>query len=299
MNLLEAHRDDAGQTSPTVSAADDRLISELDVAASVFATARPRLFAIALRVLEDVGEAEDVVQEAWLRWERADRSVVISPPAFLAMTTTRLAINVTQSARRRRETSAGPSFPETVDRSVSPETAAERHEAVDVAVRLLLEKLTPAERAAYLLRKAFDYPYRRISEILHLGADHTRQLVRRAHEHLATERRHPVNTTAHQRLVQTFLAAAQTGNLAELEALLAADVARYRSDDGDWRMRSTISSCHHRTADRSHRRRIPTEPMRAERAGAQTPAVSAGLRPALGSPVAFAASSGSRRAPSA
>ncbi|MGI5290059.1 sigma factor [Nonomuraea polychroma] len=265
----------------------------MDAAASVFVNAQPRLFAIALRVLEDVGEAEDVVQEAWLRWERTDRSVVISPPAFLALTTTRLAINVAQSARRRRETSAGPWLPDMADHSVSPETAAERHVAVDVAIRLMLEKLTPAERATYLLRKAFDYPYRRISEILHLGADHTRQLVRRAHEHLAAERRQPVNTTAHRRLVRTFLAAAETGDLAELEELLAADVSA-RSDDGDSRVKPA-SSCHLRAADRSHRRRISTEPMIAERAGAPTPGISAGLRPALGSP----AEPGSRRVSSA
>ncbi|NUP67226.1 MAG: RNA polymerase subunit sigma-24 [Nonomuraea sp.] len=206
MNVLESCRDDA----------------------SVFAAARPRLFGIALRVLDDVGEAEDVVQETWLRWERADRSDVVSPPAFLALTTTRLAINVTQSARRRRETSAGPWLPETVDRGVSPETSAERQEAVDGAIRLLLERLTPAERAAYLLRKAFDYPYRRISEILQLGADHARQLVRRAHEHLAAGRRRPVSSVAHRRLVRTFLAAARTGDLAELEDVLAADVVRHR-----------------------------------------------------------------------
>ncbi|QFY14215.1 RNA polymerase subunit sigma-24 [Nonomuraea phyllanthi] len=224
MNVLEPYGDHTTPTSPT----DDRSAGELD-AASVFVTTRPRLFSIALRVLEDVGEAEDVVQEAWLRWARADRSDVLSPPAFLALTTTRLAINVTQSARRRRETSAGPWLPETVDRAIGPETAAEQHDAVDAAVRLLLERLTPAERAAYMLRKAFDYPYRRISEILHLGTDHTRQLVRRAHERLATERRRPVDTAAHRRLVRTFLVAAETGDLAELEELLAADVARSAS----------------------------------------------------------------------
>ncbi|SNT55783.1 RNA polymerase sigma-70 factor, ECF subfamily [Streptosporangium subroseum] len=262
-NLLESPGDDAARTGPEVSAADDRLIGELDAAASVFVTTRPRLFAIARRVLDDVGEAEDVVQETWLRWERTDRSIVVSPPAFLAMTTTRLALNVTQSARRRRETSVGPWLPETVDHNGSPETAAERHDAVDVAVRLLLEKLSPAERAAYLLRKAFDYPYRRISEVLHLGADHTRQLVRRAHEHIATGRRRPVNTVAHRRLVQTFLAAAQTGDLAELEELLAADVSA-RSGDGDSRPISA-SNLRHRAADRSRRRRISTEPMRAGR----------------------------------
>ncbi|MFB9207114.1 sigma factor-like helix-turn-helix DNA-binding protein [Nonomuraea spiralis] len=171
-----------------------------------------------------MGEAEDVVQEAWLRWERADRSAVLSPPAFLALTTTRLAVNVTKSARRRRETSSGPWLPESVDHGVSPETAAERHEAADLAIRLLLEKLTPAERATYLLRKAFDYPYRRISEVLHLSADHARQLVLRAHVHLDAERRRPVNVAAHRCLVRTFIAAAQSGDLAELEELLAADV---------------------------------------------------------------------------
>lgn len=192
----------------------------------VFVTTRPRLFAIAYRHLQDVGEAEDVVQEAWLRWERADRSVVVHPPAFLATTTVRLAINVTQSARRRRETSVGAWIPETVDEGAGPETLAERHEAVDVAIRVLLERLTPGERAAYLLRMAFDYPYGRISEVLHLKVDHVRQLVRRARQRIGTGRSLPVNTGAHRRLVRTFLAAAQTGDLTELEDLLASDVAR-------------------------------------------------------------------------
>lgn len=193
---------------------------------SDFTRVAPRLFAIGLRVLNDVGDAEDVVQETWLRWARADRSVVVSPPAFLAQTTTRLAINVTRSARRRQETFAGPSMPEPSDRTVGPEALAERQDAVDAAIRLLLERLTPAERAVYLLRNAFEYPFRRIAEILHLGEDHTRQLLRRAGSHLATERHRPVSVTAHRQLVRTFLTAAQTGNLAELERLLAADVAR-------------------------------------------------------------------------
>src|SRR4051794_11900148 len=149
MTLLESHANDAARTGPTASAAADRSVSGLPAAASVFVTARPQLFGIALRVLGDVGEAEDVVQEAWLRWERADRSAVISPRAFLAMTTLRLAINVAQSARRRRETSAA-WLPETVDRSVGLQAEVERHEEVDGAIRLLLTKLTPAERAAYL-----------------------------------------------------------------------------------------------------------------------------------------------------
>ncbi|GAA4906788.1 RNA polymerase sigma-70 factor (ECF subfamily) [Nonomuraea thailandensis] len=219
MNLLESYGDQAGQI-------DDRSIAGWDGAAATFVSAAPRLYAIGLRVLQDVGEAEDVVQETWLRWSRANRSIVVSPAAFLALTTTRLAINVTQSARKRRETSAGPWLPETPDQSVGPETAAERHEAIDGAIRLLLERLTPAERAVYLLRIAFDYPYRQIGEVLRLTEDHTRQLLRRARQHLANGRVHPVSAPAHQRLVRTFLAAAQTGGLADLEELLAADVAR-------------------------------------------------------------------------
>ncbi len=204
-------------------------IGEMDSAAPVFVTARPRLFSIAFRILGDAGEAEDVVQDAWLRWERADRSIVVSPHAFLAMTTIRLALNVAQSARRRREAPAGPWLPETVDRGVGPQGAVERREEVDAAVRLLLATLTPAERAAYVLRKAFDYPYRRISQLLHLEADHTRQLVRRAGERIAAGHRRPVDTAAHRRLVRAFLAAAQTGDLAGLEELLAADVVRQAS----------------------------------------------------------------------
>ncbi|MEV0623877.1 sigma-70 family RNA polymerase sigma factor [Nonomuraea sp. NPDC050404] len=197
---------------------------------SAFVTVRPRLFAIAYRYLQDVGEAEDVVQETWLRWDRADRSVVANPPAFLATTATRLAINVARSAWRRRETSVGPVLLEELGHGgAGLETAAERYEAVDLTVRLLLEKLSPAERAAYLLRKAFDYPYQRISELLGLGVVHTRQLVRRAHTRLAEDRCRPVDTITHQRLVRAFLIAAHTGELDGLEKLLVAGLPLRRS----------------------------------------------------------------------
>jgi len=186
-----------------------------------FVAAQPRLLAIAVRVLGDVGEAQEVVQEAWLRWQRSDRAAVINPPAFLATTTTRLAINVAQSARKRRETVAGPWLPEVVDGGADPAAAAEQHDALDGAVRLMLTKMTPAERAAYLLRKAFDYPYRRISAVLGVSVDSARQLVRRAHERLGSERRQPIDPAVHRRLVRTVHAAARTGDLAELERLLA------------------------------------------------------------------------------
>lgn len=195
----------------------------------IFAAARPRIFAVALRVLGDTGDAEDVVQEAWLRWDRADRSRVLSPPAFLTVTATRLAINVAVSARRRHETPAGPWLPEPADPGAGPESAAERHEAVDAAIRLMLERLTPAERGTYLLRRAFDYPYRTIAAVLHLHTDHARQLVRRAHDGLTGERRRPVEAATHRRLVRVFRAAAQSGEFGELEELLAADLVRART----------------------------------------------------------------------
>src|SRR5690606_12705889 len=130
--------------------------------ASTFGACRPRLTSIAFRVLGDAGEAEDIVQETWIRWQTCDRSTVRNAPAFLATTTTRLALNAAQSARARRETHMGPWVPEPVDIAADPVAAMERAEAVELAVRLILETLTPTERAAYVLREAFDYPYERI-----------------------------------------------------------------------------------------------------------------------------------------
>jgi DNA-directed RNA polymerase specialized sigma24 family protein len=113
-------------------------------------------------MLSSASEAEDLVQDVWLRWQTTDRSVVENPAAFLATTTTRLAINALQSARVRRETYIGPWLPEPVDTSADPYLGAERGEALEFAALLLMEKLAPSERAAYVLREAFDYPYGQI-----------------------------------------------------------------------------------------------------------------------------------------
>src|SRR5258706_50248 len=152
---------------------------------SIFVSARPRLFGIAYRMLGSAFEAEDIVQDVWLRWQRTDRSVVRDAPAFLATTTTRLAINLAQPARSRRETYVGTWLPEPVDTSADPGLGAERAEALELAVLVLLEKLSPAERAAYVLREAFDYSYQQIAEILQLAEASTRQLVTRARKHIA------------------------------------------------------------------------------------------------------------------
>lgn len=200
-------------------------------AAAVFTSVRPRLFGIAYRMLGSATDAEDLVQDVWLRWQTYDRASVHNPAAFLATTTTRLAINVLQSARVRRETYLGPWLPEPVDTSADPYLGAERDEALGFAVLLLLERLTPNERAAYVLREAFDYPYRQVADILQLSEPAVRQLVSRARKHVATERHTPVTGAEQRKLLTTFVAAARSGDLAELEKLLAADVVSY-SDGG-------------------------------------------------------------------
>jgi RNA polymerase sigma-70 factor (TIGR02957 family) len=211
----------------------------LEQAIEQFEAVRPRLFGIGYRMLGSVSEAEDIVQDTWLRWQATDRSVVENPPAFLATITTRLSMNLAQSAHARHETYIGPWLPDPIDTSANPELGAERGEALEYAVLLLLEKLTPAERAAYVLREAFDYPYPLIAEIVQSSEPATRKLVSRARKHLATERRRPAPAPEHRRLLSAFLTAAQSGDVAGLEKLFAADVVSY-SDGGGVKLAARI-----------------------------------------------------------
>ena len=189
-----------------------------------FQTVRPRLFGIAYQVLGSAAEADEVVQDTWIRWQGTDRTKVRDPAAFLATITTRLAINVRQSARARRETYIGTWLPEPVDGAADPALDAEQREALDFAVLKLLERLSPIERAAYVLREAFDYPYRQVSQVLALSEANARQLVTRARLHLSGERCRQVSSAERQRFLRAFVSAAQTGDLATLERLLTADV---------------------------------------------------------------------------
>ncbi|MFE7927374.1 sigma-70 family RNA polymerase sigma factor [Streptomyces sp. NPDC057456] len=208
------------------------MAGDLEEAVSVFVQHRRRLFGIAYRVLGSAVEAEDVVQEVWLRWQKTDRSAVVSPVAFLSSATTRLAINVAQSARARRETYIGPWLPEPVDTSSDPEVGAQRAEALEMALLLVLEKLSPTERAAYVLREAFDYAYPEIAEILRLSLVNVRKIVSRARKHLSDEQRESVDTAEHTRLLNAFVSAARTGNVASLEALLAPDAVSLSDGNG-------------------------------------------------------------------
>ena len=196
-----------------------------------FMAVRPRLFGIAYRMLGSATEAEDIIQDVWIRWQDVDRSTVTSPDAYLATATTRASINAATTARARRETYIGPWLPEPVDTSNDPALGAERGEALEFAVLLLLEKLSPVERAAYVLREAFDYPYPVIAEIVQLGQPAVRQLVSRARKHLTAERRAPVSSEQQRRLLEAFLEAAQAGDMEALEKLFAEDVVS-TSDGG-------------------------------------------------------------------
>lgn len=202
-------------------------MGEYDNGLSVFADVRPRLFGLAYRMLGSAAEADDIVQDVWLRWQSTDRSVVENPRAFLATTTTRLCINLARSAHTRRETYVDTCLPEPVDTSSDPALGAERSDALRLAVLVLLEKLSPTERAAYILHEAFDYSYRQIAGILRMQEANTRQLVSRARKHIADGRRSPVSTKQQRRLLDVFVAAAQKGEMAALEGLLAQDVVSY------------------------------------------------------------------------
>ncbi|MPY31259.1 RNA polymerase sigma-70 factor [Streptomyces adustus] len=208
---------------------DSRSLQEAEEA---FRDARGSMFGIAYRMLGSAGDAEDIIQEAWIRWQTYDRSKVENPKTFLTTTVTRLAINVLKSARVRRETYVGPWLPEPVDTRSDPALGAVNREALEIAVLMLLEKLTPTERAAYVLREAFDYPYQQIAEIIDQTPANTRQLVSRARKHLAAEKRSSVESAEHQRLLTAFVAAAQAGNVAALEELFAADVVSYADGGG-------------------------------------------------------------------
>jgi RNA polymerase sigma-70 factor (ECF subfamily) len=158
--------------------------------------------------------------------------VVHDPPAFLATATTRLAITFAQSARSRRETYIGPWLPEPIDTEGDPRLGAERAEALEFAVLLLLEKLSPTERAAYVLREAFDYSYDQIAHTIRSTETNARQLVTRARKHISDGRRKTVSASEQRRLLNAFVVASQKGDLPALEKLFASDVVSYADGGG-------------------------------------------------------------------
>lgn len=172
-------------------------------------------------MLGRVVEADDIVQDVWLRWQSTNRKAVENPPAFLATTTTRLCINAAQSAKSRHETYIGTWLPEPVDTGGDPLLGAERDQALKLAMLVLLEKLSPTERAVYILREAFDYSYGQIADILQMEEANTRQLFSRACKHIAGGRRTTVSLGDQRRLMEAFIGAAQKGDMAGLKSLFA------------------------------------------------------------------------------
>ena len=197
---------------------------------SVFLSVRSRLFAIAQRILGSAAEAEEIVQDVWIRWQMTDRSLVRDAGAFLSTTATRLAINVMQSAHSRREISA-PTFFDPADPSQNPATETERVERLDSAISLLMERLSPRERAAYILREAFGCPYRDIAFALRLEVANTRQLVTRARQRIARGHSAPAAPFEQRRLLEAFIVAARNDDITHLKRLLTSEpVPRQASD---------------------------------------------------------------------
>ncbi len=192
---------------------------------------RPLMLSIAYRMVGSYSEAEDLVQEAFLRLHEAGD--VESTKAWLTTVTTRLAIDHLRSARVRREQYPGNWLPEPVAADPAPEAAAERAESLSFAVLVLLESLTPVERAVFVLREAFDYGYDEIAEIVGKSEANCRQLATRARRHV-DERRSRFEPSREQRdeLVRRFVAALQEGETGALVELLAADVEFYGDGGG-------------------------------------------------------------------
>jgi RNA polymerase sigma-70 factor, ECF subfamily len=203
----------------------------------VYEGLRPLLFSIAYRMVGSVAEAEDLVQEAFVRFHQHGDDVD-DPKAFLTTVVTRLAIDHLRSARVRREAYVGPWLPEPLlaDDSADPAAHAEMADSLSLAFLVLLEQLSPLERAAFLLREVFGYPYAQVAETLDRSQDSCRQLVARARRHLDAERpRYEVDAARHEELTDRFLEACLTGDVDGLAELLAADVVLVTDGGGQGR----------------------------------------------------------------
>ncbi len=202
--------------------------------ASEFESHRRRLMGLAYRMLGSVAEAEDVVQDAWMRWHDADRAAVREPAAFLHRVCVRLCLDRLKSARARRETYVGPWLPEPVLDPAALDVG-ERAADISFALMLALERLSPLERAAFLLHDVFDLDFAEIAVAIGRNVTACRQLAARARAHVRAARpRFPVSAQQGEAVLGAFLRAVQSGDAAGLGRLLAAD-AVLRSDGGGQR----------------------------------------------------------------
>ncbi|MEM5405041.1 MULTISPECIES: RNA polymerase sigma-70 factor [Paraburkholderia] len=198
----------------------------MDDDACVFNGLRPRLQKIAYRMLGSVAEAEDIVQDVWLRWHAADRATIENGEAWLVAVTTRMSIDRLRAAKVQREYYTGIWLPEPemTDSPTTPEQARERADEVSVAFLLLLERLTPEARAAFLLREVFDADYAEVAQAIGKSEAACRQLVSRAKAQLRDERpRYAVSRETHRRLLEGFAQAIECGDFHSINALLSED----------------------------------------------------------------------------
>jgi RNA polymerase sigma-70 factor (ECF subfamily) len=208
----------------------------------VFDRHRRLLFTVAYQMLGSVADAEDVVQDAWLRWSAADRTDVADPRAYLVRVTSRLALDRLGAARTRRETYVGPWLPEpllTEDAARGPEEAAELGEQVSLALLVVLETLAPVERAVFVLREVFGMPVAEVAAALGRSEAAVRQQAHRAREHVEARRpRFETDRRTQREVTERFLAAAAGGDVEALIALLAPDVVLV--SDGGGRARAAL-----------------------------------------------------------
>ncbi|MFD9865113.1 sigma-70 family RNA polymerase sigma factor [Streptomyces alboflavus] len=193
-----------------------------------FEASRNRLAALAYRLLGSAADAEDAVQDAFLRWQAADRQRIEAPEAWLAKVATNLCLDRLRSAQARRERTAGAWLPEPLldgDPMLGPADTFEQRESVSLAVLILMERLSPRERAVYVLREAFSYSHAEIAEILDITASASQQHLHRARRRVAAARRGDggLDPAAARRIVEEFLAAASSGRTERLVALLTDD----------------------------------------------------------------------------
>ncbi len=206
---------------------------------------RSLLFAIAYRMLGSIMDAEDMVQETFLRWQQSSEQAIDSTKAYLTTIITRLCIDHLRSARVRREQYIGTWLPEPIvtEQSADPIARAELSDSLAMAFLVLLERLSPIERAVFLLRQVFDYDYEEISHIVEKNPTNCRQIARRARQHLALDRsRFQANPCQQEQLTQQFMQAFSQGDLQGLLDLLADDITLW--SDGGGNVVATLKPLH-------------------------------------------------------
>src|SRR5262249_27087219 len=206
-----------------------------DARLSAFEQHRALLFSVAYRMLGTVADAEDTVQDAFIRWQRASEADIRSPKAFLVTVVSRLCINHLQSARVQREEYVGEWLPEPLVTAPGSDASAilQADESVSMGLLLLLERLTPAERAVFLLHEVFDYTHAEIAAVLSATETNCRQLLRRAQQHVKVARpRFPAPAGEHTELLERFSHAAASGDMNRLVSLLSSDVVLHTDGGG-------------------------------------------------------------------